>query len=272
MSAAKFADELGAVVVAARLSGREKNTRIGSSADASSVDFSRGYCMASNAAKRFRAVLEPLPGGLGWVIARLPFDPASAWKNLVRLRVTVEIDGEVFRTSLFSDPTRGGYFVLVNKKMQKASGAKVGAMVDLIVAPDLEERVPGMPPELAKLLKTERTLSKWFAGLSESRRYEIAKWIEGVKSAETRQRRAEQIAERLMLTMEGEKIPPPILEAAFCRVPAARKGWNVMTLAQRRGHLMGVFHYQSPEARQRRVNKLIEDALRIAGRRSGAPE
>ncbi len=33
-------------------------------------------------------------------------------------------------------------FVLVNKKMQKAAGAKVGAMVDFTIAPDLEERTP----------------------------------------------------------------------------------------------------------------------------------
>jgi uncharacterized protein YdeI (YjbR/CyaY-like superfamily) len=251
-------------MVAARLTGREKNTRIGWNADASSVDFSGEDCMARSAAKSFRAVLEPLPGGLGWVIAWLPFDPASTWKKLVRLRVTVEVGGEVFRTSLFSDAARGGYFVLVNKKMQKAAGAKVGAMVDLTVAPDLEERVPEVPPELAKLLKTERALSKWFAGLSDSMRYEIGKWIDGVKGAGARQRRAEQMAERLMLTMEGEKIPPPILEVAFQRNPAALKGWKAMTPAQRRGHLLGVFYYQSPEAREKRVEKVIEEALRIA--------
>jgi uncharacterized protein YdeI (YjbR/CyaY-like superfamily) len=228
--------------------------------------------MASSSAKSFRAVLEPLPGGLGWVIARLPFDPVSTWKKLVRLRVKVEIGGEVFRTSLFSDPARGGHFVLVNKKMQKASDAKAGAMVDLIIAPDLQERLPTVPPELAKLLKTERALSKWFAGLSDSTRYEIGKWIEGVKGAEARQRRAEQMAERLMLTMEGEKIPPPILDLAFRKTPAARKGWEAMTLAQRRSHLLGVFYYQSPAARDKRVGKLIEDALRIVRSRSDAPE
>jgi uncharacterized protein YdeI (YjbR/CyaY-like superfamily) len=264
----KFADKLGSVMVAARLPGGEKNARIGWDADASSVDFSGEDCMASNAAKRFRTVLEPLPGGLGWVIARLPFDPTSTWKKLVRLRVAVEVGGEVFRTSLFSDPCRGGYFVLVNKKMQKAAEAKVGAMVEFTIAPDLEERVPAIPPELAKLLKTERVLSKWFAGLSDSMRYEIGKWIEGVKGAEARQRRAEQIAERLLLTMEGEKIPPPILDVAFRETPAASKGWKAMTPTQRRGHLMGIFHYQSPEARQKRVEKAIEDALRVAGNRS----
>lgn len=222
--------------------------------------------MAQSAAKRFRAVLEPLAGGLGWVIARLPFDIDEAWKKMVRLRVKVEVGGEVFRTSLFADANRGGHFVLVNKKMQRAAGAKVGAMVDFVVAPDLEERTPPVPPELAKLLKTEKKLAKWYQVLSEPRRWEIAKWIDGVKSTEARQRRAEQIAERLMLTMEGEKELPPVLEVAFRRVPAARKGWEGMTKAQRRSNLMAVFYYQSPEAREKRVRKVVEDCLKVASK------
>ena len=222
--------------------------------------------MAKNAAKRFRAVIEPLQGGLGWVVAWIPFDVETAWKKMVRLRVKVEVGGEAFRTSLFADAHRGGHFVLVNKKMQKAAAAKVGAMVDFTIAPDLEERTPTVPPELAKLLKTEKKLAKWYEGLSEPIRWEIAKWIDGVKSVEARQRRAEQIAERLMLTMEGEKELPPVLEVAFRRVPAARKGWEAMTKAQRRSNLMAVFYYQSPEAREKRVSKVVEDCLKAASR------
>ncbi|HEY6377471.1 MAG TPA: YdeI/OmpD-associated family protein [Edaphobacter sp.] len=220
--------------------------------------------MAGSTAKRFRAVLEPLEGGLGWVIARLPFDVQTTWKNMVRLRVKVKVGEEIFRTSLFTDAHRGGHFLLVNKKMQRAASARVGAMVNFTIVPDLEERSPAVPPELAKLLKTEKALAKWFTGLSESTRWEIAKWVEGVKSAEARQRRAEQMAERLMLTMESEKALPPILEVAFHKAPAARKGWEAMTLTQRRSHLLGVFYYQSPEARDKRVAKLVEDALRMA--------
>jgi uncharacterized protein YdeI (YjbR/CyaY-like superfamily) len=222
--------------------------------------------MTKNAAKRFRAVIEPLAGGLGWVVARLPFDVDDAWQKMVRLRVKVEVGGEVFRTSLFADAQRGGHFVLVNKKIQKAAGAKVGAMVDFAIAPDLEERTPTVPPELAKLLKTEKKLTKWYEGLSEPIRWEVAKWIDGVKSAEARQRRAEQIAERMMLTMEGEKELPPVLEVAFRRVPAARKGWEAMTKAQRRSNLMAVFYYQSPEAREKRVRKVLEDCLKVASK------
>jgi uncharacterized protein YdeI (YjbR/CyaY-like superfamily) len=222
--------------------------------------------MVKNTARRFRAVIEPLQGGLGWVVARLPFDVDETWQKMVRLRVKVEVGGEVFRTSLFADAHRGGHFVLVNKKMQKAAGAKVGAMVDFTISPDLEERTPTVPPELAKLLRTEKKLAKWYEGLSEPIRWEIAKWIDGVKSAEARQRRAEQIAERLMLTMEGEKELPPVLEVAFRRVPAARKGWDAMTKAQRRSNLLAVFYYQSPEAREKRVRKVLEDCLKAASK------
>ena len=223
--------------------------------------------MAKNAAKTFRAVIEPLQGGLGWVVAWIPFDVEAAWKKMVRLRVKVEVGGEVFRTSLFADAGRGGHFVLVNKKMQKAAGARVGAMVDLTIAPDLEEREAIVPPELEKVLKSEKVLARWWiAGLSESQRWEIARWINGVKSAEARQRRSEQMAERLMLTMESEKVLPPILEVAFQRSPEARRGWKAMTITQRRGHLLGVFYYRSPEAREKRVRKLVEDALRVANK------
>lgn len=119
--------------------------------------------MASRAAKSFRAVLEPLSNNLGWVIARVPFDVGKTWPKMVRLRVTVEVAGEVFRTSLFPDSVGGGHFILVNKQMQRAAGARRGAIVDFTVAPDLEEREAELPEEFTNLLKKERS---WRSGLS----------------------------------------------------------------------------------------------------------
>jgi uncharacterized protein YdeI (YjbR/CyaY-like superfamily) len=216
-------------------------------------------------AKRFRAVIEPLSGGLGWVVARVPFDVQKTWKQMIRLRVVVETGGESFRTSLFADETHG-YYVLVNKQMQKAAGVKVGGMIDLTISPDLDERKAAPPPELAKLLKGEKHLTKWYESLSDSMRREIAKYIDGVKSAETRQKRAEQMAERLMAAMEGEESLPPIMEVAFRRNPVAERGWKKMTDYQRRCHLLGVFYYQSPEARERRVQKVVAECLKLEGR------
>jgi hypothetical protein len=111
-------------------------------------------------------------------------------------------------------------------------------------APDLEEREAVVPVEVAKIFKGEKRLAKWYEGLGVAMRRDVGKWIEGVKSAEARQRRAVQIAEWLMLAMEGEKELPPVLDVAFRRVPEARKGWEAMTKAQRRAHLLGVFHYR----------------------------
>jgi uncharacterized protein YdeI (YjbR/CyaY-like superfamily) len=262
--ASKLREYQCAIVISASFAGREKDGRIGESVDTFSVDSSRGDCMASNTARDFRAVLEPAGNGLGWIIARLPFDVETAWKKKIRLRVTVEINGELFRTSLFADSIRGGHFILVNKKMQTAAGATAGALVKFTVAPDLEHRQAELPSEFEQLLKRQRTLAKWFAEQSESMRREVGKWLVAVKSPEARQRRAEQMAERMMLAMEGEKVLPPVIEAAFRNNPMARQGWEALTVTQRRSHLLAVFYYQSPEARERRVSKLVADALRAA--------
>jgi uncharacterized protein YdeI (YjbR/CyaY-like superfamily) len=74
--------------------------------------------------------------------------------------------------------------------------------------------------------------------------------------------------ERMMLAMEGEQVLPPILQVAFRRAPLAKAGWEAMTPVQRRGHLLGIFYYQSPEARERRTQKAVEEALRVAEAKS----
>jgi uncharacterized protein YdeI (YjbR/CyaY-like superfamily) len=208
-------------------------------------------------------VLEPHPGPLGWVVARVPFEVETAWKKMVRLRVKVETGGEVFRTSLFAD-SDGGHFVLINRKMQKAAGVAVGGIIDLAVEPDRDEREVEVPAELDTIFRREKALAKWFAKLSDSARTNITRMITEPKSEDARERRAQQMAERMLLAMEGEKVLPPLLDVLFRRHPGARAGWDAMTQVQRRGHLLGIFYYQSPEAREKRAGKAIEDCLRLA--------
>jgi uncharacterized protein YdeI (YjbR/CyaY-like superfamily) len=229
--------------------------------------------MSPSTIKSFTAVLEPLQTGLGWVIARIPFDVAKAWPMRNRLRVRGEImpansntEGFPFRTSLFANSAGGGHFLLVNKKMQAAAQARVGSKVRICLEPDLEERAAVIPSELANALKGDRRLRKWFDGLSYSMRKDIGAWVNEPKGAATRRQRAERMAERLLLTLEGETELPPILHAAFLRQPQARKGWDAMTPVQRRGHLLGIFYYQSIEARERRAAKAVEEALRVVGK------
>jgi uncharacterized protein YdeI (YjbR/CyaY-like superfamily) len=113
-------------------------------------------------------------------------------------------------------------------------------------------------------MKGDRRLRKWFDRLSYSMRKEIGDWSMEPKSAEGRRKRAEAMAERLLLTLEGEIELPPILKAAFLRQPLARKGWEAMTAVQRRNQLLAIFYYQSPEARERRAAKVIDEALQAA--------
>ncbi|MGC2639572.1 MAG: YdeI/OmpD-associated family protein [Acidobacteriaceae bacterium] len=69
--------------------------------------------------------------------------------------------------------------------------------------------------------------------------------------------------------MEGEHTTPPVLELAFQRQPRARAGWLAMTPIQRRGHLLGIYWYQSPESRRKRAQKAVEAALRVAAKKLG---
>lgn len=217
------------------------------------------------AAKKFRAVLEKGDRALGWTIARVPFDPAKAWPQMVRLRVRGEVNGFAFRTSLFPDPEKpGSFYLLVTKAMQGGGGVSLGVAAEFRLEPDTEERPAELPDELAVLPDDEPGLREWYDALSEYTRREIGKWVHGVKSDEARMHRAEQVAERLLGAMEGERELPPVIEAAFRKRPRARAGWAKMTQTQRRNELMAVFYYQSPEARAKRVGKLCDMAEKKA--------
>jgi uncharacterized protein YdeI (YjbR/CyaY-like superfamily) len=228
--------------------------------------------MAKSSQKTFTALLEPDGTKLNWVIARVPFDIEKAWPRRCRLRVRGDIEGFPFRTSLFVLGNGDGHYLLVNKKMQKAAHARVGEKVRIVLEPDLEEREAVMPAELAKAMKSAPGLRKWFDGLGDYTRRTFCALVAEVKGAEGRVRMAERIAERLLLTMEGESETPPILKAAFARQPMAEAGWRAMTQPQRRGHLLGIFYYESAETRGRRAAKAVEDALSVARRKLSAPK
>ncbi len=221
-------------------------------------------------AKKFKGTLRPDGTSLKWTVITVPFDPAKAWRKRKGLRVRGTINGFAFRTSLFRE-RGGGYFLLVNKKMQKEAGVRQGHVAEVTLEPDLDERPVTTPPELEKLLRQDRGLRKWFEQLSEYMRKWIGEQVAQPKSAASRVARAEMMAERMMLAMEGERVTPPILEAAFQRHPNARRGWQAMTPVQRRGHLLGIFYYQSPESRQKRARQAIEAAIKVAERESGRP-
>jgi Domain of unknown function (DUF1905)/Bacteriocin-protection, YdeI or OmpD-Associated len=217
-------------------------------------------------AKTFRATLERIQSRLGWTIIRIPFDVGKIWGVRGQLRVKGEINGFAFRTSLF--PARGGgHILLVNKAMQKGGDVRQGMSAQFRLEPDLAERIAIVPAEFKRFLKEDAFLRKWFEALNFSTRSEIGKWILQVKSPEARVRRAEQMAERLLLVMDAEHELPPLLQVAFAREPRALEGWKQMSPSHRRGHLFGIFYYRTPDARARRIDKVLQDACAFAERK-----
>jgi len=223
--------------------------------------------MAKSTEKSFQAPLVHMESNLGWVIAHVPFDVRKAWGAGGRPKVRGEINGFPFRTSLF--PTREGtHFILVNKRMQRGAKVAAGIKAKFRIEPDTEARIVTVPAEMKRIFAEERSLARWYEKLSYSMRKWIVDWVTQPKSANARQRRAEQISEQMMAAMEGERELPPLLQVAFARNPQARQGWELMSAVQRRGQLLAIFYYRSPEARARRMEKVLQAAAELAEKKA----
>lgn len=218
--------------------------------------------------KTFEAVLEPGGGTLNWTIARVPFDVGKTWGKRGQVKVQGEINSFAFRTALF--PTREGvHFLLVNKKMQAGARVTRGSKAKFRLQLDTTVRKTEQPSELTAVLRQSKDLRTFFESLSNSTRSYIAAWIAQGKHGETRERRAEQMAERLMATLEAEVELPPILKAAFVRNPMAKIGWEKMPPSHRRFHLLGIFGSRNPESRDRRVEKAVQAMIEYADKSVG---
>ena len=214
-------------------------------------------------AKTFEAALERMRSRLRWIIIRVPFDAKKAFGVGGQIKVKGTINGFSFRTSLF--PTReGGHILLVNKRMQKGAHVAAGAVARFELELDRGERVATVPEPLQRIFAKDRSLRRWYEQLNHSTRYEIAKWVNQPQRDEARARRAEQIAVRLLETIDAESELPPLLQLAFARNPKASQGWEQMSPARRRSHLFGIFYYRTPEGRANRINKMLEDAAATA--------
>ncbi len=222
---------------------------------------------AKPAVKKFDAVLEHSGNSLNWVIIRVPFVVAKVWGTRGHVKVTGEINGFAFRSSLF--PTRAGVHVLlVNKRMQVGGQAQPGIKARFCLQPDTTPRETTPPAEFVRVLDESKRLKKYYLSLSDYTQRWIAKWIADGKQSATRVRRSEQMAERLFETMEAERELPPLLQIALAQNPKAKTGWQLMSPAHRRAHLLGIFGYRNPESRARRVAKAVEEMVQYAEKRA----
>ena len=222
--------------------------------------------MSKALSKNFQAKLERIDSPLKWVMVRVPFDAGKCWGKRGQIRVKGEINGFAFRTSLFPDG-RGGHRLLVNKQMQRGANVAPGVAAKFRLEPDGARRTVAIPAELLREFSGERSLRRWFDRLSPSARNEICKPIAEAKNSAVRLRRAERVAEHLFATMEAEREIPPALLFALEENSLAHAGWNSMSALRRRQQLYAIFYYRGPEARARRIAKVVEDAAAFAAKK-----
>jgi len=75
------------------------------------------------------------------------------------------------------------------------------------------------------------------------------------------------VAERLLAVIDAEHELPPVLQVAFAHEPRALEGWKRMSPSHRRRHLFGIFYYRTPESRNRRIEKTLQEASAFADRK-----
>lgn len=211
--------------------------------------------------KDFSVKLEPSGNSLNWVIVHIPFDSPRLWGKRGTLRVKGNINGFEFRTSLFPDG-QGGHIMVINKEMQKGGRVGPGMSAKFRMEPDLDEKAAPGSVELEKALAQSKPLKKFFQTLSPSTRRDIARHVADARQAATRVRRAEQMAERLMETMDAEEELPPLIKKAFWATPGAMAAWERLPPSHRRAHLMSIFYYRDLDSRLRRIEKTVEETLR----------
>lgn len=215
---------------------------------------------AKAVSKSFSAVLIRSGNTLNWVVIQIPFDATRVWGVRGQLRVKGEINGFAFRTSLFPSGD-GHHYMIVNKQMQKGGRVRPGAQAQFRLEPDSEKRPAPSCPELERALRSSKRLQKFFQSLTPSTRDYLVRFVAQARQAETRLRRAEQMAEQLMETMEAEVELPPVIRQVLARHPQAAERWERLSPSHRRSHLLGIFHYRNPESRLRRIEKAVAQLM-----------
>ena len=89
----------------------------------------------------------------------------------------------------------------LNREVREGSGTQAGDTVELELALDTAPREVTVPDALATALAADHKACEAFDSLSFTRRKEFARWIEGAKREETRDRR---VVQALQMLREGK--------------------------------------------------------------------
>ena len=146
--------------------------------------------MKTIAAANIDATLEITGGTSVWHILRVPRSAVAhfEFKGNIR-RVICTLNGvETFNCSLF--PSKGNYFITLNKKLRERLDLKVGDRVRMELAKDESKYGMPMPDEFAEVLSQDMVGKRLFDAMSPGDQRLMLKLVGFVKDVDRRIARA----------------------------------------------------------------------------------
>ena len=134
----------------------------------------------------FKSKLEVTDSDPPWHIVRVPKSKVASFgfKGNLR-RVVCTLNGtETFNCSLF--PSKGNYFITLNKKLREKLGVVVGGAITVELAPDLSKYGMPMPDEFAEVMRQDPDGATLFEALSPGNQKLLLKLIVMVKDIDKR--------------------------------------------------------------------------------------
>lgn len=112
-----------------------------------------------------------------------------------RFGVEATVNGYSWRTSVTR--MRGEFVVGLSRAVREAAGVRSGDTVTVELALDAAAREVELPEALARAFAADSEADGAYRQLSYTHREEYARWIDGAKREQTRQRRVAQALEEL---------------------------------------------------------------------------
>ena len=139
---------------------------------------------------KFRSKLELTDSKPPWHILRVPKTKVVSFDFKGNLRrVVCALNGtETFPCALF--PSRGDYFITINKKLRRDLGLEVGRLVTVELSKDESKYGMPMPDEFAEVLKQDSEGQRLFDALNPGDQRLMLKLIVFVKDVDKRIARA----------------------------------------------------------------------------------
>ncbi len=132
-----------------------------------------------------------------WTYLNIPFSVEVGFGSKGQVKVRGTLNAHALRGSLMPHGD-GTHYLVVNKSIRDAIGVTEGDTVSVSIEQDTEQRSVVVPDDLRALLDIDEAARTAFEKFSYSHQKEYVDWIESAKTPETRQRRIQSAAEKIV--------------------------------------------------------------------------